>query len=92
MNALINAHSNVGGEPTDSPLSDGLTSNAIPEAKRSQTGVSVNYAQLSDISVPLGRNAPFQYIDGKQYVTNNLWLIPVHSLQSLTTNKSTCGH
>ena len=42
MNALINAHSNVGGEPTDSPLSDGLTSNAIPEAERSQTGVSVN--------------------------------------------------
>lgn len=67
MNALINAHSNVGGEPTDSPLSDGLTSNAIPEAERSQTGVSVNYAQLSARSMPLGRNAPFQYIDGKPH-------------------------
>ena len=41
MNALINARSQLDGETADSPLSDGLASNALPEAQSSQTGVSV---------------------------------------------------
>ena len=45
MNALINARSQLGGETADSPLSDGLASNALPEARSSQTGVSVEYVQ-----------------------------------------------
>ena len=45
MNALINARSQVGGETADSPLSDGLASNALPEARSSQTGVSVENVQ-----------------------------------------------
>ena len=43
MNALINARSQLDGETADSPLSDGLASNALPEARSSQTGVSVEY-------------------------------------------------
>lgn len=41
MTALNNAHRKVDGELTDSPLCDGLASNALPEAQSSQTGVSV---------------------------------------------------
>lgn len=41
MTALNNAHRKVDGEQTDSPLCDGLASNALPEAQSSQTGVSV---------------------------------------------------
>lgn len=41
MDALINAQPNQGGEFADSPLCEGLASNAIPEAQCSQTGVSV---------------------------------------------------
>ena len=45
MNALINARSQLDGETADSPLSDGLASNALPEARSSQTGVSVENVQ-----------------------------------------------
>lgn len=41
MTALNNAHRKIDGDPIDSPLCDGLASNAIPEAQSSQTGVSV---------------------------------------------------
>ena len=45
MSALTNAHNKAGGEPTDSPLCDGLASNALPEAQSIQTGVSVENIQ-----------------------------------------------
>ena len=45
MNALINARSQLDGETADSPLSDGLASNALPEARSSQTVVSVENVQ-----------------------------------------------
>ena len=45
MNALINAHNQRGR--TQSPYA-GLTSNVLPEAQRSQTGVSSDYMQKAN--------------------------------------------
>ena len=45
MNALLNVHTNRG--QSRSPYA-GLTSNVLPEAQRSQTGVSSDYVQKAD--------------------------------------------
>ena len=58
MTALNNAHRDVGGEPTDSPLCDGLASNALPEVLSSQTGVSVENAQSAAEANKSSENTP----------------------------------
>ena len=45
MNALINAHTHRGR--SRSPYA-GLTSNVLPEAQRSHTGVSSDYVQMAN--------------------------------------------
>ncbi len=45
MNALINAHTHLGRNRSSYA---GLTSNVLPEAQRSQTGVSSDYAQKAN--------------------------------------------
>ena len=59
MTALNNAHRKVDGELTDSPLCDGLASNALPEAQSSQTGVSVeNTLQAAEANMSVQNTPP----------------------------------
>ena len=59
MTALNNAHRKVDGELTDSPLCDGLASNALPEAQSSQTGVSVeNTLTAAEANMSVQNNPP----------------------------------
>ena len=67
MNALINARSQLDGETADSPLSDGLASNALPEARSSQTGVSVENVHQSTKPTVVSKITLPQYNDGKPH-------------------------
>lgn len=58
MTALNNAHPKVGGETIDSPLCDGLVSNALPEAQSSKTGVSVENALTATGANASNQNTP----------------------------------
>ncbi|MGN1132615.1 MAG: transcription termination/antitermination NusG family protein, partial [Ruminococcus sp.] len=62
---MTNANSHAGGEPADSPLRDGLASNAIPEVQSSQTGVSVENIQLATDSITASQIPPPPNNDGK---------------------------
>ena len=67
MSALTNAHNKAGGEPTDSPLCDGLASDALPEAQSIQTGVSVENVQSVTEPSTKALNTPPHYNDGKPH-------------------------
>ena len=58
MAALINAQTHPGGGSTDSPLREGLTSNALPEAQSSPTGVSVENALTASQPIEASKITP----------------------------------
>lgn len=67
MVALNNAHNNVSGDPTGLPSCDGLASNAFPEARSSQTGVSVENVHQSTKPTVVSKITLPQYNDGKPH-------------------------
>ena len=77
MTALNNAHRKVDGELTDSPLCDGLASNALPEAQSSQTGVSVeNTLPAAEANMPV-QNTPPQAVRKHNILSISQWTEPL---------------